>query len=417
MGSILSQQFREKVSKLKDYSMKQEAETNVSYSTGFLNFDFMNGTVIHVKSEKRNFNYYSVGIPDGCMCMLIGRSGCGKTTMAVQMGANICRPFKTSTFFHDDIEGGITATRAEMLTGWAGDEFNDRYIRRNSGINIENVYERIKMIHDIKIDNKDSYEYDTGLYNEHGERIFKFEPTVYLIDSLALLMPEDLTDEEKMSGSMSATATAKMNSMMTKRLVPLIKESNIILIFINHINKKIEIGPVHSKAQVSYLKQDESLPGGNTPIYLSNLMIRFDDGAKLKEEDTFGVNGSMVDLSLIKSRNNRAGQSVPMVFDQKNGFDPELSLFVMLKACGFVRGAGAYLYLGDRDDMKFSQKQFKSKLAEPEFWNLFSEQCTIMLKAMLDSTESDIQQEARITTNNAMLSMLESMNSDALLAA
>ena len=71
MGSILSQQFREKVSKLKDYSMKQEAETNVSYSTGFLNFDFMNGTVIHVKSEKRNFNYYSVGIPDGCMCMLI----------------------------------------------------------------------------------------------------------------------------------------------------------------------------------------------------------------------------------------------------------------------------------------------------------------------------------------------------------
>ena len=40
------------------------------------------------------------------------------------------------------------------------------------------------------------YEYDTGLYDSDGNRIFKLEPTVILLDSWAMLMPDTVAEEE-----------------------------------------------------------------------------------------------------------------------------------------------------------------------------------------------------------------------------
>lgn len=393
MAGLLSQQFRNAVAKHKDTRMKEESAPSVGYSTGFLNFDFMNGTVVHVKSKERQFNYYSVGIQDGCLVMLIGRSGCGKTTWAVQTASNIVRNFPNACVFHDDIEGGMTPYRKELLSGFHGEELKQRYISRNTGITAENFYERLRDIHDLKLENRSAYEYDTGCFDSNGERIYKLEPTVYILDSVALLMPAQYTEEEELSGSMSATTAARFNSMSFKRIIPMLKSANIILLMINHINKKIEINPMmHTKTQVAYLKQDETLPGGNTIVYLTNLLLRFDDNSKFKKDEAFGISGNLVDITLVKSRNNRAGKSCTLVFDQDKGFDPELSLFVMLKNAKRVNGAGAFLYIGDKSDIKFSQKNFKEKLHEsPELRQAFINECVTMLKEELDA--SDVQEE------------------------
>ena len=53
MAGILAQQFRDAVSKHKDYRMREESSASVSYPTGFLNFDFMNGKAIHVKTKDK----------------------------------------------------------------------------------------------------------------------------------------------------------------------------------------------------------------------------------------------------------------------------------------------------------------------------------------------------------------------------
>lgn len=408
MAGMLSTQFREAVSKHKDYRMKDEATASVAYSTGFLNFDFMNGTVVHVKSKDRDFNYYSVGIQDGCLVMLIGRSGCGKTTWAVQTASNIVRPYPTACVFHDDIEGGMTEYRKELLSGFHGEELGTKYLSRNTGITAENFYERLRMIHDMKLENREAYEYDTGFFDTYGNRIYKLEPTVYILDSLALLMPAQYTAEEELSGSMSATAAAKVNSMSFKRIIPMLKSANIILLVINHINKKIEINPMmHTKTQVAYLKQDETLPGGNTSIYLTNLLLRFDDNSKFKKDEAFGISGNLVDITLVKSRNNRAGKVCTLVFDQDRGFDPELSLFVMLKNAKRINGAGAYLYIGDRSDIKFAQKNFKEKMREsPELRDAFIKECMAMLKAELDADIRTEEESVDYSLSSDILSQI-----------
>ena len=395
---LLAERFRAQMAKTKDPRM-EEAVADVMYPTGFLPFDFLNGYKVHVKSDTQDFWYSSVGIVDGSSTMILGRSGSGKTTIALQMAANIIRPFPEATIFYDDIEGGSNDTRRELLTHFTPEECQQRIIYRNTAVSAENFYKRIASIYEIKMNNRADFEYDTGKLDSQGNKIYKLIPTVYILDSLALLTPEKLTEEEELSGQMSTTATAKTNTAVFKRIIPKLKAANIILFTINHINDKIEINAfTHSKAQISFLKQGETLPGGKAALYLANNMIRVDDGAKLKETDGLGINGKIVDFEIIKSRTNAAGRSVPMVFDFTSGFDDILSLFMFLKSTGAII-TGATCYLRGHEDMKFRQRDFKNKLFnDPEFAKAFNEVARAELETLLGNPE--VEDQKNITQPN-----------------
>ncbi len=403
---LLAERFRAQMAKTKDPRM-EEAVADVMYPTGFLPFDFLNGYKIHVKSDTQDFWYSSVGIVDGSSIMILGRSGSGKTTIALQMAANIIRPFPEATIFYDDIEGGSNDTRRELLTHFTPEECQQRIIYRNTAVSAENFYKRIASIYEIKMNNRADFEYDTGKLDSQGNKIYKLIPTVYILDSLALLTPEKLTEEEELSGQMSTTATAKTNTAVFKRIIPKLKAANIILFTINHINDKIEINAfTHSKAQISFLKQGETLPGGKAALYLANNMIRVDDGAKLKETDGLGINGKIVDFEIIKSRTNAAGRSVPMVFDFTNGFDDILSLFMFLKSTGAII-TGATCYLRGHEDMKFRQRDFKNKLFnDPEFAKAFNEVARAELETLLGNPEVEEQKNITQPNQNIINSIL-----------
>ena len=391
-GSFLIDKFRNMLSKSKDKRQSREATCDVGYPTGTINFDFQNGSIIYVKDSKTNreFKYYSLGITDGSLTTIIGRSGCGKTTWALQSAANIVRNFPNSYIIHEDIEGGITEPRKQKLMRFYGDEFEKKYIARNTGITNENFYQRIKMLYDLKMLNYDDYEYDTGYYDHSGKKIFKLQPTVVILDSIALLMPEKFTQEEEMSGQMSATAAAKANAALFKRIIPMLKSANIIMFAINHVLDKVNINPfARTKASVAYLKPDEYTPGGKTAEYLANVFIRFDD-SKLKPE-TYGIDGSLVDIEFIKSRNSKAGQRCTMVFNQEEGFDNDLSTFILLKDNDKIKGSGAYQYIEGHPEYKFTQKKFKALLEDkPEFRTIVSDCAFEVLSEKLERENKKI---------------------------
>ncbi len=390
-GSFLIDQFRSMLSKCKDVRQSKEASCGVGYPTGSINFDFKNGSVIYVKDIKNNreFKYYSLGVTDGSLATVIGRSGCGKTTWVLQSAANIVRPFPNSYIVHEDIEGGITEARKQKLMKFNHEEFKSKYIGRDTGITNENFYQRIKMLYDLKMQNYQEWEYDTGYYDHFGNRIFKLQPTVVILDSIAMLMPEKYANEEEMSGQMAATSAAKANSALVKRIVPMLKSANIILFAINHVLKSVDINPYQrAKASIAYLKQGEYTPGGKEFEYLANLFIRFDD-SKLKPE-TYDIDGSMVDIEFIKSRNSKAGKICTMVFNQDEGFDNDLSTFVLLKDNGKIKGAGAYQYIDGHPEFKFTQKKFKGLLEqEPEFGKIVAECALEVLSEKLEAENQE----------------------------
>lgn len=408
--SLLAKCFREQTAKMKDSSMSGEHEFDIAYPTGFLSFDFLNGNIVQtVRPTGEIDEYFSIGIVDGSINTFIGRSGCGKTTFAVQTAANIIRPFENANMFIDSIEGGITIPRLTVLTGWSGEELRERVIERNSDITAENFYKRIKLIYDLKKQNQAEMTYNTGRFDDLGNPVYKYIPTPYILDSLAMLMPETYADEDELAGQMAATAAAKTNTRILKMIVPKLKAVNIILLLINHVNQKVDINPMaKKKSQVAYLNADETMPGGNAAIYLANNIVRFDD-VKLKSNEGLNIEGYVVSLKLVKSRTARSGRSINLVFDQANGFDPDLSMFIMLKEAGVITGAGAFFHI-QGSDIKFTQKGFKTKLYEdPQLQQDFMNATINYLKQSMRDDYSNII-KSKEQTYNVTHRILEELN-------
>ena len=402
----LMENFKDAISKIKEPGINSEAGFDVMYSTGLPEIDFLNGTIIHVedKANNRNFSYNSVGIIDGSTNAIIGRSGSGKSTLAFQIVGNIVRPFledgKEANVFIDDIEGSLPEARKYKLLNLTNEQFKAHVDLRNTGITAENVARRIQELHDIKIGDKKKYTYDTGLYDLEGNRIFKLIPSVYMIDSFAMLMPKDVADNEELGGSMTASSIAKTNTSLLKKISQLCKEANIILISVNHIMDDIQMGFIPKPAQISGLKQGERLPGGKTFIYLANNMFRVDDSITLKKDKDYGIDGSVITFQIIKSRTNISKRTVPLIFNKTEGyFDNELSLFQLLSSEGVVKGAGVKQYFEELPDITFSKKTFKEKLNEsPELQKVFIQNAFNILKTYLSDTK--IEKNADSTSNN-----------------
>ena len=368
MGKLM-ESFEKQMAKANKGKILDKGSGTVMYSTGFQNLDYLNAYWCHVNGNGKDYKYLLKGVPDGKTVEIIGRSGTGKTTLAIQMAANIVRPFENGIIVHFDCEGGTNDTRYENLTGFSKEELEARYKYKDAttGITVESFYKDIKMLHDLKIQNRDEFTYATGVYNIYGQEIFKMVPTVVILDSIPTLLPEDVLADDGLGTNMTGASVTKTMTNVLKRVVQMGMEANIILISINHIMDDVQIGPFQKKAKISGLKVGERLPGGTVNGYLANTLLRVDDGTKLKPEESFGIDGFVGSIQTIKSRANGSLKTTAMVFDKDTGWNNELSMFMIIKKAEKLHGAGSYLYLGDRDDIKFSQKTFLSTLnSSPE---------------------------------------------------
>jgi len=381
MSNILMGQFREAMKK-EDFG--SECEYTPYYRTGIDIFDYING-------KHDADGGISLGLPAGKAYMAIAESGVGKTTKLIQQACAIADQFDESTIFHYDFERATSPERVMALTGWSKEKFKNKYIHLTKNIYAESLFDGVKAIAKIKQENYEALKVDTGATDEDGNIIYALPPTIFLVDSVALIAPKDIEDSEEMKGSMGAAAIAKVNTNVFKRVMSPMEDGNIILMLVNHLTKKIEIGFAKTKAQVNYLKQDDSIPGGKAVTYLSNTLVKLEASSKLEEDKEFGVKGFYMTGILVKSRSNAAGLTFKMVFEQKNGINNILTNYVNLKDAKLIGGAGRSYYLHSLPTVKFSQKLVVEKYnTVPEFRKAFDKDVAELYKKYLNELpESD----------------------------
>lgn len=405
----LMEKFNNAVNKSKVKGANSEASFDIMYPTGFMALDYLNGQRIHVNSKDRHFSYASIGIVDGSTNVFISRSGVGKSTLNIQTAANIIKPFirkgLDANIYIDDIEKSLNQARREFLLGLTNEEIQKHVSIRVDGITTESVLERITIIANEKLSNRDEYTYDTGKFDLYGNRIFKLVPTVYIIDSLSMLMPEDMQDKEDLGSNMSGATVAKQNSMLGKKITQLCTSANIIFFTVNHILDKINAGFMPEPAQIDGLKQNERIASAKVFLYLSNNIFRLDDKTTLKDSEGYGINGKVVDITLIKSRTNATRRSVPLIFDKTHGcFDNTLSLLHILKQEGKISGVGANCKLESCPDVRFSMKNFKDVLEESSDLQVaFAKECFELLSGLLADTKVEEYNDNSASSNIANL--------------
>lgn len=190
--------FKEEAKRQKKGDLATSSRTPLGFPTGLDLLDFKNGMAVYPDGHKP---YLSLGITEGTYVMWIGSSGSGKTSVAIQSAFKIIEPYEgKGSVFHFDLETATTKSRVKKLTGASNEYLKHHYFHKDTGITSENFYETIRMISNLKLDNREEYEVRTGRYDEEGEEIVILAPTVVILDSLPLLVPEKISEEEELSG-------------------------------------------------------------------------------------------------------------------------------------------------------------------------------------------------------------------------
>ena len=327
------------------------------------------------------FDYHNARIEDGeilagfnggKIITFIGKSGSGKTTAGLELAFNIIKDFDEGILIHMDYENATTAARAMTIArqcGLSKSDLEGRYKYLNENIYTETLYKLVKSIAKRKIENYDALKLPTGKVDEDDKEIFVLPPTVVLVDSWASVIPETISEEEELSGQMSATSIARQNNAVIKRITQPMAKANITLIVINHITTKVEINPYQRSAkELNYLGNDESTPGGSSVIYLADSLIKLAPGAKLEPDKDFGIKGFNVTGTFLKTRSNEAGKPFDLIFNQKIGFDNFYTNFNYLKKQKYLKGNGRAYYFDFDPDTKFTQKNVKELYESNEEW-------------------------------------------------
>jgi len=341
-------------------------QTAVGYSTGFAPFDYRNGYMVQVRDMEDNLvtEYPSTGAVGGSFITIVGKSGVAKTTFAIQMASNIVKRFESGMVQHYDLEQALTYTRIKNVNGFSQYDLMEKYNLKQEKSTIEDIYDSIEAIAKEKEENREDYMYDTGLLNEFNQKILSYVPTVVILDSIPTMSSKDTNPG--MEGGTYANRVAKALAQFYKRLTPIIKAYNIIVIAINHINYKMEINPfAKTQAQLNYMKQDESMPGGNAPIYYAHTLVKFVYNGKLEESEN-GFDGFAVRCEFLKSRTNKAGQFCRLIYNQELGFDPILTQYQFAEDNGLVEGRNPKRYFTGHEEARFDNRKFRKQFLEDE---------------------------------------------------
>ena len=364
----------------------------IGYPTGFLPFDYQNGYLVSVtdKSGAVKDQWANTGLFGGQFVTVIGKSGVAKTSFCVQAGSNIVKPFEFGEYYHIDAEGSSNLSRIRALNRYSTNEMRDKYYMPSIDY-VEDAFKAIYNLAKAKLELPEMM-YSTGRFNEYGEEIRLPQPTIFLIDSLPSLQTKEVEDSEELGTQTYNMRLAIAYNTFYKRLRPIISKANITIMAINHIKEKPELAFQKTQAQIQYMKTNENIPGGTGPIYYSQNLLRFIYRGKLVAEKD-GHDGFVVDVEFIKSKTNRGGSKVTLIYDYETGFNPWLTMLHYANTLALVKGRNPYSYFDSEPTFKFNTKQFMDVIKDEKLRELMLRECAPHMLEMLSRNKIDPNKE------------------------
>lgn len=369
-----------------------------SYKTGIAPLDYYLGYRLNVYDDNNEIidSYPALGLNGGCYIMDIGKSSTAKTSIMLFIAGMIVRPFDNGLIIHYDLEQAMNPTRAKIMTRFTINEMKSKYLLKQMNSTMEDIKVMIMNLYKEKTSNPKEYQYDTGKKDEFNNPIIMYIPTVVIIDSIpSLTVKLSETDkkewaklEEITSQTERMRLTGEIGRFYTD-LLPYLRAANIIVISINHIRVNPQMGIVKSPAELLYLKQDESLPGGKTPPYLAHYLLKnVAVGSEKYNLEDDGIDGVMIRMEIIKSRSNQSGQHVDLIFDKVKGISPIRTCIRFAKDNGLIGGNKNATYFINEKDKKFPMRTVEQFFSEnKEMYRIMYDHIIPILETKLSSVK------------------------------
>ena len=171
-------------------------------SSGFDVLDIMNGT------RDPETDKVLAGMAESKVVGFIGKSGSGKTSLAIQVASNLCHTpdgklIPNAAVIHIDGEGSSERPRIKTLTRKTESELQKFYRHINDdSVNTENLFKMIDVICTQKKENRDDLLVE--LTDRNGDKFTVLPPTVILIDSIAAMNTTAENDDDTLGSNMLA---------------------------------------------------------------------------------------------------------------------------------------------------------------------------------------------------------------------
>ena len=224
-----------------------------------------------------------------------------------------------------------------------------------------------------------------------------YVPTVIIIDSIATLSTELNEDskkdyvkiEEVSSQTDRMRLTGEISRFYTESL-PYIRTANITVFAINQIKTNSSIGIIKSPAEILYLDQDETMPGGKAPQFYAHILWKNKAiGSEKYTLEEHGFDGFGIEVKIIKSRVSQAGQNIFVVYDKVRGIDSLRTSLAYAKDVGLLAGNKNKMYFIDDKDMSFSMVHCHDDFkARPELYKKLYSSIIPILETRLSAIDA-----------------------------
>jgi hypothetical protein len=358
-----------------------------SYPTGISVIDYPLAYEINIVNEKgeKIGKRVCYGIQAGTFNVLTGSTQSFKTTLGIQMSANIAYA-NNGNVIHYDAENRLVVQRVKNLTKLPESWFSGdapRYQIRGGAIGFDTLQHDITEIAMNKIKYKNILLKDTGVVDGNNKPIYLMPPTVIFLDSISNVIAKEYNVESKdfmndmgeIRGNADGMRNAKTLRGVLTDLNPLMKEANIIIITIAHKGTNISAGVTPQPKQFQYGKQDEKISGGKALEYGASALMNFTNFGSESSRyhmDSDGFEGNTIlfeplKVSTNESGNAKSGLGFEIIIDKrKNGVDNLRTLVQLLVAKGRLKGNKANYKVCDENGEVIS-KNFSWKHIYEDF--------------------------------------------------
>ena len=358
----------------------------VTYPTGILPLDYANGFWQTITDSEGNVrNVPSLGIMGGTFGQVIGTTGSGKSTFAMQLGYSIIRKFEDGVMYYIDTEKTALRQRVIQITGADYDDPRIKIIK--TATTIEDVLNLINDICNAKEAGGNAYKYKIEDRSFNGKPMEVYVPTVFIIDSLPAFNSKDYNVED-LGNNIDQMRAAKDVTRFYTNCLDRAWYYNISFIVVNHIRPKADTNPYAAPPRgLMMLGPQETLPRGSVAQFYSQWVIRINS----KKSDSYtlddnGFKGYKCIFELAKSKQNTVGVKFPVAFISDVGYDPVYTLYEFAQEIGIISGRNPYLYFEGLDTFKFNRKDFRRKFVEEQ---PFREAVLSILRPYLEGLLSD----------------------------
>ena len=331
-------------------ALKQELQEIIDETAFYAKNDFIQ-TGIDI------FDIYSGGgFMLGTFNMLCGLPGCGKSTFAINVSANVQKKYEDAIIIYFDTENAVSKRRLKQL----GIDEN-RLLLVSGNITIETIFQTI----DKMIDFKDK------------QKIQKV-PFVLVWDSLAFTPTKRAIAGEEIQNT-DGMIRAKIIAEYLPRYLGLFQQYNFLMLVINQMRDNANMGPQGGGNITVKGLGNISMPGGKAPQYASFHMPVM-SVHELWSKEKYGFDGAVIKCKLMKSKAGTPYKEFYMVLDYKNGFDNFWTNFYYLVKLKRIV-TGSWNYLKELSDVKFRTKEAKEKyLTNERFREVFDQEVIQLYK-------------------------------------